>query len=102
METDSHISFEGQTKRKLNELGDLGVIMIKAEVPQHDGQSGLLVAYGADPPFDVLDVVAKGRFVGEPGDWVFPLAHAGEFRIRTVGEDLKCQIPRLLLRLQGF
>ena len=30
METDGHIGLEGQIKRKLDELGDLGVIMIKA------------------------------------------------------------------------
>ena len=102
METDRHIGLEGQTKRKLDEPGDLGVTMIKAEVPQHDGQSGLLVAYGADPPFDVLDVVAKRRLVREPGEWVHPLAHAGDFRIGTVGEDLKGQIPGLLLRLRGL
>ena len=63
METDGHIGFEGQIKRQLNKLGDLGVSMVKTERPQHDGQSGLLVAYGADPPFDVLDVVAKRRLV---------------------------------------
>jgi hypothetical protein len=73
--------------------------MIKAEVPQHDGQPGLLVADGADPPFDVLDVVAKRRLVREPGGLgVLPLAHTGDFRIGTVGEDLKGQIPGLLLR----
>ena len=79
METDSHIGLEGQFKSKLNEPGDLGVTMIKAERPQHDGQPGLPVAYGADPPFDVLDVVAKHRLVREPGDWVRPLAHAWRF-----------------------
>ena len=85
---------------KLDELGDLGVTMIKAERPEHDRQPGLPVAYRADPAFDVLDVVAKRRLVREVGGLgVRPLTHAGDLRIGTVGEDLKGQILRLLLRL---
>ena len=99
METDSDIGFEGQIKRKLDELGGLGVAMIKAEVPQHDGQSGLLVANGADPPFDVHRCSREASPC--PGTWRFagssPRPWWG-FRIGAVGEDLKGQIPGLLLR----
>ena len=58
------------------------------DTPQHDGQSGLLVAYSADPPFDVLDVVAKHRLVREPDgttvlyvgaeNWPFPIPLASK------------------------
>ena len=93
------ICLKGQFKSKLDELGNVSVTMIKGEMPQHDGQPGLRVADGADPPFDVLDVVAQHRLVREYGRLrLRPLAHGGDYRIGTVGEDLKGQIPGLLLR----
>ena len=97
METDRHIGFEGQIKCAFDELGDLGVGLVKTERPQHDGQPGLPIADGPDPLFDVQDVVAKCRLARHEG-YPHPVAQRlGVFRIGTVvGEDLEGQIPGLV------
>ncbi len=99
METDGDIGFESQTECKFNELGAVGVALFETERPQYDGQTGLLVAHGPDPLFDVLNVVAERRLARH--EWfLHPAAQSGgDLRIGTeVGEDLECKIPGLLLR----
>ena len=78
METDGHISLERQTEGELDEPGDLGVTMVKGDRPQHDGQAGLLVADGADPPLDVLRCSREASPCPGTWGWRSALAHAGD------------------------
>ena len=98
MKTDGHIGLQGEFKSHLNEPGGLGVAMIKAQMPQHDGQPVLLAAYCADSTFNIGDVIAQHCLVREPGGLrIRPLAHGGDQRIGTVGKDLEGEVLRLLL-----
>ena len=103
METHGHIGFEAQVECLSNKLGDLGVRLVKAERPQHDGQPRLLIADGAYPLLDVLDIVAKRHRARH--EWFpHPVAQRlGVFRIASViGENLERQIRGLVLHLRGL